>query len=52
MDSGTLSGIITVLFLILFGLIVVWAYSRKNKADFDAAAQLPFEEDATDPRRD
>ena len=26
--------------------IVAWAWSRKRKADFDAAARLPLEEDA------
>jgi cytochrome c oxidase cbb3-type subunit 4 len=37
--SGTL-----VSFLTFIG-IIGWAYSRKNSADFDKAANLPFEQD-------
>lgn len=52
MDSGTLSGIITVLFFVLFVLIVWWAFSGRNKDQFEAAGRLPFEEDAPETRRD
>ncbi|MDY0023022.1 cbb3-type cytochrome c oxidase subunit 3, partial [Arenimonas caeni] len=40
-----LAGISTVLLLILFLAGVAWAYSRKRKPDFDAAARLPLEDD-------
>lgn len=50
MDTGTFSGIITVLFFILFAFIIWWAYSGRNKDKFDAAGRLPFEEDAAERR--
>jgi cytochrome c oxidase cbb3-type subunit 4 len=34
-----------VLSLLLFVGIVGWAWSRRNQADFDAAAQLPFNDE-------
>ena len=45
MDVNTLRSITTVLSLIVFVGIVVWAYSRRNAEDFDKAARLPFEQD-------
>lgn len=45
MDAGLVGSIFTLLFFVVFVVIIVWAYSTKNKAKFDAAAQLPFEED-------
>lgn len=45
MDINTLRSIVTVLGLITFIGILVWAYSRKNRADFDEAAKLPFGQD-------
>ncbi len=45
MDSGTLSGIITALFIPVFIGIVWWAYSKRNRQDFEDASRLPFEED-------
>ena len=44
-DVNTLRAMATVLSLITFIGIVVWAYSRRNAADFDEAARLPFEQD-------
>ncbi|WP_370690366.1 cbb3-type cytochrome oxidase subunit 3 [Hydrogenophaga sp.] len=40
-----LRSIVTVVSLITFVGIVVWAWSKRNKADFDEAARLPFNED-------
>lgn len=45
MDINTLRSLATVASLLTFIGIVVWAYSRRNAADFDEAAQLPFEQD-------
>ncbi|WP_369602371.1 cbb3-type cytochrome c oxidase subunit 3 [Hahella sp. SMD15-11] len=42
MDINTLRGIITILVMITFIGLVIWAWSKRNKADFDEAAQLPF----------
>ena len=42
MDINDLRVIIAVLSFAAFVGIVIWAYSRKRKRDFDEAAQLPF----------
>jgi cytochrome c oxidase cbb3-type subunit 4 len=45
MDINTLRSIATVVGLITFVGIVVWAWSRRNAADFQEAADLPFQQD-------
>jgi cytochrome c oxidase cbb3-type subunit IV len=45
MDINTLRSAATVVCFIVFAGIVVWTWSRRNAADFEAAAQLPFEQD-------
>lgn len=52
MNTGTLSGILTLLVLIAFIGIVFWAYSKRRKRDFDEAANLPFADDDEQPNRD
>ncbi len=42
MDYTILGSISTVVMFVTFIGIVVWAYSRKRKAAFDAAALEPF----------
>lgn len=42
MDFATLSSIITVLAVVTFAGIVVWAMSGRQSARFAAAARLPF----------
>ena len=37
----------TVILLLTFVGIVVWAYSKRSKPSFDEAANLPFAEDPT-----
>jgi cytochrome c oxidase cbb3-type subunit 4 len=44
MDSGTISGIVTAVFVFVFIGIVWWAYSKGNKQRFEEDAKLPFEE--------
>jgi cytochrome c oxidase cbb3-type subunit 4 len=39
------NGIMTVLLMAVFIGIVVWAWRRKRRSQFDAAAALPLEED-------
>ncbi|MDH3311382.1 MAG: cbb3-type cytochrome c oxidase subunit 3 [Gammaproteobacteria bacterium] len=39
----------TVLLVILFIAIVLWAFSSRRKPRFDAAARLPLEEDDPAP---
>ena len=45
MDSGTISGIVTVVFLAVFIGIVWWAYSKGNKQRFEDDGKLPFADD-------
>jgi cytochrome c oxidase cbb3-type subunit IV len=45
MDINMFRGIVTAVLLLLFCWLVAWAWSRSRKADFDAAARLPLEED-------
>ena len=44
-DVNTLRAMATVLSFMTFIGIVVWACSRRNAADFEEAARLPFEKD-------
>lgn len=45
MNSGTLSGIVTIIFIVVFIGIVWWAFSKRNRQHFEDAGRLPFEED-------
>jgi cytochrome c oxidase cbb3-type subunit 4 len=45
MDINDARSIVTVISLVLFVVIVGWAWSRRNKTAFDEAAQLPFKGD-------
>lgn len=45
MSSGTLSGIVTAILLVLFIGVWVWAYSSRRKEQFNKAARMPLEED-------
>lgn len=48
MDINELRSLMTLVSLITFLGIVVWAYSRKRKAAFDAAAYSVFDEEDAD----
>ena len=48
MDSGTLSGIVTAILIVVFIGMVLWAYSSRRRERFDAAARVPLEEDQTE----
>lgn len=45
MDINDLRSIVTVVSLLTFLGIVGWAWSRRNQANFQEAAQLPFQEE-------
>ena len=45
MTIGTFRGIVTATLLVLFCWLVIWAWSKRRRADFEAAARLPLEED-------
>jgi cytochrome c oxidase cbb3-type subunit 4 len=44
-EINTLRAIVTTMGLIVFIGIIVWAWRRRNTADFKEAANLPFKED-------
>ncbi len=44
MDIHTIQSFVTLLWIILFIGIVVWAYSRRRKKDFSEAENLPLNE--------
>jgi cytochrome c oxidase cbb3-type subunit IV len=45
MDVNTLRELVTVASLVTFIGIVAWAWSRRNRASFDEAGQIPFQQD-------
>jgi len=45
MDFPLMQSIWTVVVLVLFVGIVIWAWSGKRKKEFDEAANIPFDED-------
>ena len=45
MDFTALQSAWTVVVMVTFLGIVLWAWSGKRKRDFDEAARLPFEDD-------
>mgnify|MGYP003574170778 CR=1 FL=1 len=47
MDYPVMQSIWTVVVLVVFVGIVLWAWSGKRKQDFDEAANIPFREDDT-----
>ena len=45
MDINDIRGLLTVLLLFSFIGLCIWAWSSRRKADFEATAALPLEED-------
>lgn len=45
LDINSLRSIVTVVSFVVFIGIIVWAYSQRNAADFEKAANLPFDQD-------
>ncbi|GLP96086.1 cbb3-type cytochrome oxidase subunit 3 [Paraferrimonas sedimenticola] len=48
MDYGTFQGILTLVLMITFIGIVLWAYSSRRKKSFDEAANLVFSDEQKD----
>ena len=46
MDIGTFRGVLTAVLMALFVALVFWAFSRRRREDFEAAAQLPLDDDS------
>lgn len=49
MDINDARALVTVLSLILFIGIVVWAWSSRRRSGFDEAARLPFADADSEP---
>lgn len=47
MNLGNLMGLVTLVFLVIFLGIVVWAYSSRRHTDFAEAARLPLDDAAS-----
>ena len=47
MDITFMRAAVTVTGLVLFLALVVWAWSRRRRDDFEAAARLPFADSET-----
>jgi cytochrome c oxidase cbb3-type subunit IV len=45
MDIGTLRGLLTLALFVAFIALVIWAYSKRRKTDFDKLARMPLEDD-------
>ncbi len=45
MDMNVLRSLLTALMFAVFIGIVLWAWSGRRRADFDAAARLPLDDD-------
>jgi cytochrome c oxidase cbb3-type subunit 4 len=43
MTLGLVRGLITAILFAAFMVLWFWAWSKERKADFEAAARLPFE---------
>lgn len=51
MEYSTIHSIFTVILFVAFGAFVIWAYSKKRKADFDQAANLVFDDEQKAPQK-
>jgi cytochrome c oxidase cbb3-type subunit IV len=45
LDINTLRSVTTVVSLVIFIGIMAWAWSKRRSADFEEAANLPFDQD-------
>ncbi len=45
MDINVLRSVFTVVCLCVFVGVTAWAFSRRNKSQFEEAARLPLQED-------
>jgi cytochrome c oxidase cbb3-type subunit 4 len=45
MDINDVRSAITVICFVIFLGIIAWAWSKRNKKDFDEAANLPFQDE-------
>lgn len=50
MDINLFRGLLTLILFVLFAGLLFWSYSKRRRQEFDAAAQLPLENDSSPPR--
>jgi cytochrome c oxidase cbb3-type subunit IV len=50
MTSGTLSGIVTAVLMVLFIGVCIWAWSARRRAQFERASRMPLENDVGSPK--
>ncbi len=48
MDSATSGSLFTLVVFVSFIGVVIWAFSKRNKANFDKAANLVFDDENKD----
>jgi cytochrome c oxidase cbb3-type subunit IV len=46
-ELNVVRGILTLVLMLSFITLVVWLYSKRHQHAYDAAAQLPLEEDSS-----
>ena len=51
MDIVVFRSVMIVVLMVLFVGLVIWAYGRGRRKDFDEAAQLPLGDDDKPPQR-
>jgi cytochrome c oxidase cbb3-type subunit 4 len=47
MDSGTIFGLLTLLLMLLFVGIVIFAWSARRRETYDSAAHAPLEDEVS-----
>jgi cytochrome c oxidase cbb3-type subunit 4 len=47
MDSGTFFGLLTLVLMLVFVGIVVWAWSARRRETYEAAARAPLEDEVS-----
>ncbi|MFI8482667.1 cbb3-type cytochrome oxidase subunit 3 [Pseudomonas sp. NPDC078700] len=52
MDIGTIRGIGTAVVFVAFIGLLLWAFSKRRKSEFEDAANLPFADDPKPSERD
>ncbi|MDP1535736.1 MAG: cbb3-type cytochrome c oxidase subunit 3 [Burkholderiales bacterium] len=50
MDINLIRSLITLVLFVVFIGIVVWAWSKGRRADFEAAARLPLDDDLAEQK--
>lgn len=50
MDINVFRGLMSVVLLLAFIGLIIWAYSKNQKKNFDEAANLPFADESEDTK--